>query len=85
LCHIGTAGRAQHPLVDDLTYFALADSWQPFHRFGVLESWNGSITDPLAYLKAKGSEGIIMGCRNLSLALRQQAIRNGEFCCISTR
>jgi hypothetical protein len=85
LCHIGTAGRAQHPLVDDLTYFALADSWQPFHRFGVLESWNGSITDPLAYLKAKGSEGIIMGCRNLSPALRQQAIRNGEFCCISTR
>jgi hypothetical protein len=85
LCHIGSTGQAQHPLVDDLTYFAMADSWQPFHRFGVLESWNGSITDPVAYLRAKGSEGMIVGCRNLSPVLRHQAIQNGVFCCISTR
>lgn len=85
LCHIGSSGRAQRPLVDDVTYFALTDSWRPFHRFGVLDTWNGSIRDPLAYLKAKGSEGVIVGCRNLSPELRQKAIQNGEFCCISTR
>ena len=84
-CGIGTRGRAQHPLVDDATYFAMAGSWQPFHRLGVLSHWNGSIKDPLAYLKSRGSEGMIVGCSYLSPELRRQAISNGEFCCISTR
>ncbi len=85
LCRIGTSGRAQHPLVDDVTYFAMTDSWQPFHRFGVLETWNGSIHDPIAYLRSRGSEGMILDCRTLSPELRRQAIHNGGFCCISTR
>ena len=85
LCRIGQAGRAVHPLVDDLTYFAMMDSWQPFHRLGVLEEWNGTIRDPFAYLKAKGSEGAIVGCRYLRGSLRQRAVQNGEFCCIPTR
>ena len=84
-CGIGTHGRSQHPLVDDATYFAMAGSWQPFHRLGVLGLWSGSIKDPLAYLKSRGSEGLIMGCRHLSPELRAKAIRNGEFCCISTQ
>jgi len=85
LCHIDTERRATHPLVDDLTYFAMAGSWQPFHRLGVLEEWNGTISDPVAYLQAKGSQGMIVGCRNLKSPWREMAIRNGEFCCISTR
>lgn len=84
-CGIGTHGRAQHPLVDDVTYFAMAGSWQPFHRLGVLSHWNGSIRDPIAYLKSRGSEGMIVGCHNLSPELRAKAIQNGQFCCISTR
>lgn len=85
LCGIGTHGRAQHPLVDDVTYFAMVDSWQPFHRLGVLSHWNGSIKDPIAYLKSRGSEGMILGCHNLSPGLQSKAIRNGQFCCISAR
>ena len=85
LCGIGKNGRAQRPLVDDITYFAMIDSWRPFHRFGVLETWNGSIKDPIAYLHSRGSEGMEVDCRALSPELRAQAIRNGQYCCISTR
>lgn len=85
LCGIGKNGRAQRPLVDDITYFAMINSWRPFHRFGVLETWNGSIKDPIAYLHSRGSEGMVVDCRALSPSLRQQAIRNGQYCCISTR
>ena len=85
LCGIGTHGRAVHPLLDDVTYFAMEDSWQPFHRLAVLGNWKGSIRDPLTYLKSRGSDGLIMGCHLLSPGLRQQAIQNGEFCCIGTR
>jgi hypothetical protein len=84
LCGIGRHGRAIHPLVDDVTYFALEDSWQPFHRLAVLANWKGSIRDPLAYLKSRGSEGLIMDCHYLSPELRRQARQNGEFCCIGT-
>lgn len=85
LCGIGSKGRAQRPLLDDITYFAMVDSWRPFHRFGVLETWNGSIKDPVAYLRSRGSEGMVVDCRALSPKLRAQAIRNGQYCCISTR
>ena len=85
LCGIGSNGQAKHPLVDDVTYFAMTDSWQPFHRLAVLGKWKGSISNPIAYLKSRGSEGMILGCRYLSPELLQQATRSGEFCCISTR
>ena len=84
-CDIGTHGRARHPLVDDVTAFAMTDSWQPWHYQGVTGQWRGTIRDPLAYLRSRGSEGLIMGCHLLSPELRAKAIRNGEFCCISTR
>jgi len=83
-CHIGSNGRARHPLLDDVTYFAMSDGWQPFHRLGVLSEWNGSIHDPIAYLHAKRSEGAIIGCRYLTDAQRKHAIQNGAFCCIPT-
>lgn len=85
MCGIGSHGRAVHPLLDDVTYFAMEDSWQPFHRLAVLENWKGSIRNPLAYLKSRGSDGLVMGCHLLSPDLRRQAIRNGEFCCIGTK
>lgn len=84
-CGIGTQGRARHPLVDDVTAFAMTDSWQPFHYLGVIGQWRGTISDPLAYLKSRGSEGLIVGCHLLSPELQSKAIRNGQFCCISTR
>ena len=84
-CGIGESGRARHPLVDDVTAFAMTDSWQPFHYLGVIGQWRGTIGDPLAYLTSRGSEGLIVGCHLLGPELRARAIRSGEFCCISTR
>lgn len=84
-CGIGANGRARHPLIDDVTYFAFADSWQPFHYLGVIGQWRGTISDPAAYLKSRGSEGMILGCHHLGPSLQGRAIRNGAFCCVSTR
>ena len=84
-CGIGAHGRAQRPLVDDTTYFAMEDSWRPYHVLGVFEKWNGSIRDPLAYLKAQHSEGLIVGCRLLGTDLLRMSVRHGDFCCIPTR
>lgn len=84
-CGIGVNGRAHKPLVDDTTYFAMLDSYRPFHALGVLEKWNGSIRDPQAYLRAQGSEGMIVGCRLLSPEAQARGHRSGDYCCISTR
>ena len=84
-CGIGLKGRAFKPLLDDTTYFAMMDSWRPFHVLGVLDKWNGSIRDPLAYLKTQGSEGLIVGCRLLTPAAQARGIRNGDYCCISAK
>jgi hypothetical protein len=85
LCGIGAAGRAHRPLLDDVTYFAMADSYRPFHVLGVFEKWNGSIRDPEAYLRAQGSEGMILHCRLLTPEAQARGRRRGDFCCISTR
>jgi hypothetical protein len=84
LCGIGARRRARHVLVDDASYFALADSWQPMHSLSVLGQWHGSIKDPLAYLASRGSDGMVVGCRSLSAELLARAKRNGDFCCIAT-
>lgn len=85
MCGIGTRGPAQRPLVDDVTAFAFTDSWRPMHYLGVIGMWRGSIRDPIAHLRSRGSEGLIMGCHLLPPELQAIAIRNGSFCCISTR
>jgi hypothetical protein len=85
LCGIGAAGRAYRPLLDDTTYFAMAGSYRPFHVLGVFEKWNGSIRDPQAYLRAQGSEGMIVGCRLLTPEAQARGRRLGDFCCIATR
>ena len=84
LCGIGLHGRAQHPVIDDVTYFALEDSWQPMHYLAVLRQWRGRITDPLAYMRSRGSEGMVLGCHHIWPSLLGQATRNGAFCCIGT-
>jgi hypothetical protein len=85
LCGIGAKGRAQRPLVDDVTAFAFTDSWRPMHYLGVIGQWRGSIDDPIAHLRSRGSEGVIIGCHLLPPALQAAAIRSGKFCCVSAR
>jgi len=70
-------------LVDDLTYLALQDHKLPLHRLGVLSVWTGSITDPVAYLRSRGSDGVVVGCEYLPAQMRALASRSGKICAIS--
>lgn len=82
LCGIPPAGRARALMVDDLTYLAYVRSHLPQHRLGVVGEWRGRIDDPVAYLKSRGSDGIIVGCHVLPDALRSRARTTGRFCCM---
>jgi hypothetical protein len=73
----------QRLLIDDLTYLALQEHRLPLHRLGVLSTWNGSIDDPVAYLRRRDSDGVIVGCRYLPPNMRAAASRSGEVCVIS--
>jgi hypothetical protein len=57
-------------------------SWRPLHRLGTLDVWNGSIRDPLAYLRSKRSDGAVIACAYLPEDIRARAIQTGHFCCI---
>lgn len=72
-------------LVDDLTYLAYMNSWRPLHRNGVLSDWNGSVGDPVRYLRTHHSSGAVIGCRYLPPALLEHAQRVGAFCCLDAR
>jgi hypothetical protein len=82
MCGVDEPDSIRGLVVDDLTYFAYMTSWRPLHRLGVLRVWNGSITDPIAYLRARSSSGIVVGCLYLPLELRARAHRVGPFCCL---
>jgi hypothetical protein len=75
--------RLHRLLIDDTTYLALQGSYLPLHRLGVLSVSNGSITDPVAYLRSRRSDGIVVGCRYLPPDLLRAASRSGPICAIS--
>jgi hypothetical protein len=81
-CGIGDPAKAKALLVDELTYFTFMRSRLPQHHLGVLWLWRGEITDPVAYLKSRGSSGAILGCHFLPADLRARAKREGQFCCL---
>lgn len=81
-CGIGKAAQEKALMIDDLTYFAFMKSRLPQHQLGVLSMWRGSIQDPMAYLRSRGSSGAIVGCHLLPDALRRRAKRQGGFCCL---
>ncbi len=83
MCAIPPPQRARALMVDDLTYFAFVRSHLPQHQLGVIGQWRGRIEDPVAYLKSRGSDGIIVGCHVLPAALRSRARSAGRFCCLS--
>jgi hypothetical protein len=83
LCGIPEPARAKAVMIDDLTYFTYMRSMLPQHRLGVTGLWRGAITDPIAYLKGRGSSGIIVGCHLLPPDLRARArTGDGKFCCL---
>lgn len=75
--------RLNRVLVDEMTYFALHDSRMPLHRLGVLSVWNGNLKDPVAYLRSRNSDGIVLGCHHLDERLRKVAAKSGPICAVS--
>ena len=69
-------------LMDDATYFYVMTSYLPQHQQGVLGGWKGKLTDPVAYLRARQSSGMLVSCRVMPPGLRSRAKRVGEFCCL---
>lgn len=83
LCGIADPAKAHAVMIDDLTYFTFMRSRLPQHKLGILPGgWNGQITDPVAYLKSRGSDGAVLGCHQLSPAERARAKKVGDFCCL---
>ncbi|WP_260597100.1 hypothetical protein [Sphingomonas endolithica] len=72
-------------LIDDLTYFAYAQSAIPVHRLGMLSDWNGSAGDPMVWMRRHGSPGAVLACAYMPPNMRARAIASGEICCVSTR
>ena len=82
-CGITPASHPRRLLIDDVTYFAFMAAPLPDHQISVIEpQWRGAVTDPLAYLKARHSSGMVLGCQHLPPELRAKARASGEFCCI---
>jgi hypothetical protein len=81
-CDIPDPSHANRVVIDDLTYFAFMRSHLPEHRLGLFGMWRGAVSDPVAYLKSRGSDGVIIGCHLLPDALRRRARRQGAFCCL---
>lgn len=81
-CGIGDPATARALMIDDVTYFAFMESRMPQHRLGVLGLWRGTIDDPVAYLRSRGSSGAILGCHLLPPDLRARARSEGRFCCL---
>jgi 4-amino-4-deoxy-L-arabinose transferase-like glycosyltransferase len=83
LCHIPPPEKAHGLMLDDLSYFPYMTSHLPQHQLGVVGLWKGSIADPVAYLRSRGSDGMLVSCVLLSPELLRRAHRHGEFCCLA--
>lgn len=82
LCRIPEPSKARIVLMDDVTYFHVIRSYLPQHKQGLLGSWTGELKDPIAYLKARRSSGVIVSCRTMPPEMRARAKRVGDFCCL---
>jgi hypothetical protein len=83
-CGFGGERRASNLVVDEMTYFTFMTSYRPQFQLGVFGVWKGSIADPIAYLRNRGSDGIVVSCRILPQDLLQKARTQGRFCCLSS-
>ena len=68
--------------MDDVTYFYVIRSYLPQHQQGVFGGWKGMQDDPLAYLRSRRSDGVLVSCKSLGPALQAKARRVGEICCL---
>lgn len=81
-CGITDPARKHGLLVDDLTYFPLMSSHLPDHRGGLFPPAEVS-ADPIEYLRANRSDGIVSWCRALPPDVAARGKREGQFCCLA--
>jgi len=82
-CGIDPASRPSHLVVDELTYFALADTFQPFFMtYFDQNGWRQGLGDPRPLWRANRSAGMVIGCERIQSVFADAVTRNGEFCCL---
>jgi hypothetical protein len=83
MCGINPKNHPHHPVVDEVTYFALREAHQPFLTLFLDENnWGAGIRDIRALLTQQRSAGMIVGCQWIPSKLRGEAVVNGAFCCL---
>lgn len=83
MCGIAGASTTRHPIVDELTIFALQPVFQPFLATYIdKEDSRAGIGDYRAFLTKLGSGGMVVGCQWVPTQLRRHAVQNGAFCCL---
>jgi hypothetical protein len=82
LCGIKDPAKAHALMIDDATYLPLIRARLPQHVYGLFGMWKGEISDPVAYLKSRGSSGAVVGCFYLTPELRARAKQAGGYCCL---
>ncbi len=82
LCRLPPPERARALVMDDVTYYHVIRSYLPQHQLGVFGGWKGTQDDPLAYLRSRRSDGVLVSCRHMPENLRARAHRVGEICCL---
>ena len=83
-CRLPFPRDAKAVLIDDVTYFAYMQSRLPEHELAILTPGKrGSISDPMAYLRERGSSGVLLRCARLSPDLRARAHQVGAYCCLA--
>lgn len=83
--------KSRHPVIDDITYLAFKDSYQPFNLYYVTNSVADigkdkitfDIKEFMRFLDRQQSSGIIADCRNFLDPMLPYASREAGFCCIS--
>jgi len=82
MCGIDPLRHPRHLVVDELTYFALRQSYQPFVMTYLVGAWGKDIPNLKTFLKEKGSAGVVVGCQAMPESLKDGAVQNGAFCCL---
>ena len=81
-CGITDPAAKRGLLLDDLSYFPMMQSRLPDHRGGLLPPVRVT-RDPVDYLRANKSDGIVSWCAALPPAMQARAKRQGNMCCLA--
>jgi hypothetical protein len=83
LCGIDPAARPRHLVVDELTYYALRQTVEPFVMTYFDEhGWRQGLGDPRPIWRAYHAAGMVIGCERVQTAFADRVTRNGAFCCL---